>query len=100
MNKNHVLDVNRNGIKCKEIVNAPSYPSLGHHSVKYLLEMGLPVDMLLRSLEPGRLSPFVKFDTFRSSWFGFSTVWKASIKGVLEVSSLGDYHRRKTSLTK
>ena len=56
--------------------------------------------MLIRSLEPGRISTFAPFDTFRSSLSDFSTVWKESIKGVLEVSSLGEDHRRKTVLAK
>ena len=65
--KNHMLEVNQNVIKCKDIGNAPSYPSLVPHPVKDLLGMGPAVDMLMWSLYPGRLSTFTQFDTFRNS---------------------------------
>ena len=97
---NHMLEVNINAIKCKEIGKAPSYPSLGPPLFKDLLGMGPALDMLMRSLDPGRLSTFVQFDTFRISRSYFSTFWKAPIKGVLEGSLLGKDHRRKTVITK
>ena len=81
--KNHLLEFKKNVIKCKKIGKAPSHPSLGPHPVNNLLGMGLAVYMLMRSLDPGRISTFARFDTFRSSWSYFSTVWKAYIKGVL-----------------
>ena len=65
--KNHMLEVKRNFIKCKYIGKAPSYLSLGTHPIKDILEMGPVVDMLMRRLDPGRLSAFAQFDTFRSS---------------------------------
>ena len=39
-------------MKCKDIGNAPLYPYLGPHLVKYLLEMGPVVDIVIRSLDP------------------------------------------------
>ena len=84
MIKNHLLEVKINFIKCKEIVKSPSYPYLGPNPVKDLLGIGPTVDMLMRSLDPGRLSAFSKFDTFRRYQSDFSTVCKASIKVVLE----------------
>ena len=81
--KNRLLEVKRNIIKCKDIGKAPPYPSLGTHPVKDMLGMGPTVDMLMRILDPGRLSTFTQFDTFRSSQSSFSTVWNDSIKGVL-----------------
>ena len=65
--KNHLLEVNRNVIKCKDIRKAPSYPTLGPSSVKELLVMGTEVDMLTRSLDTGRISEFAKLYTFRRS---------------------------------
>ena len=59
-NKNHLLEVKRNVIKCKDIVNTPSYMYLGTHPVKYLLGMGPEVDTLMRILDPGSLSKFSK----------------------------------------
>ena len=58
----------------KTIGKAPSYPSLVPHPVKYLLGMGPMLDMLMRSLDPGRLSTFTQFDTFRSFQSAFLTV--------------------------
>ena len=48
--KNHMLEFNRNIIKCKDTGKAPSYPSLGLHPVKDLLGMGPAADMLMCSL--------------------------------------------------
>ena len=62
-----MLKVNRNMIKCKEIENEPSYMSLGTYTVKDILGMVLEADMIMRSLDPGRLSIFAQFDTFRRS---------------------------------
>ena len=56
MINNHLLEVKRNVIKCKDIGKAPSYPSLGTHPVKDPLGMGPAVEMLMRSLDLGRLS--------------------------------------------
>ena len=67
MINNHMLEVKINFIKCKDIVKSPSYPYLSHHPVNYLMVMGLAVDMLIRSLYPGRIRAFAKFDTFRRS---------------------------------
>ena len=67
MINNHILEVKINFIKFKDIGKAPSYPYLGTCPVKYLLEMGPTVDMLMRILDPGKLSTFAPFDTFRSS---------------------------------
>ena len=64
---NHLLEARRNVIKCKDIGNAPSYPPLGPHPVNGMLGMVLDVDMLMWSLDPGRLSTFAQFDTVRSS---------------------------------
>ena len=61
--KNNLLEVKVHVIKCKESLKAPSYPYLGLHMVKDLLRMGPAVDMLMRSLEPGRISPFSQFNT-------------------------------------
>ena len=72
--KNHLLEVKVKFIKCKDIGKAPSYPSLVPHLVKALLVMDLVVDMLMRSLDPGRLSAFIQFDTFRISRSKISTV--------------------------
>ena len=58
------------------------------------------VDMLMRRIYPGKLSTFTQFNTFRSSWSYFSTVWKASIKGVSEGDSFEEDHIRNTVLTK
>ena len=58
------------------------------------------VEMLMRSLDPGKFRAFAQFDTFRRSQSYFSTVWKISIKGVLEGDSLGEGNRRNTVLTK
>ena len=52
------------------------------------------------SLDPGRISAFAEFDVFRSPQLDFSTVWKASTKGMLEGASLGEDHRRNNVLTK
>ena len=65
--KNHLLEVNRNVIKCKYIGKAPSYMSLGPQLVKNMLGMGPEVEMLMQSLDPGRLGAFEKLDTFRIS---------------------------------
>ena len=65
--KKHLLEVKRNVIKCKDVEKAPPYPSLGPHPVKELLRMGPEVDMLMWSLDPGRLIAFSLFNTFRSS---------------------------------
>ena len=65
--KNHMLEVKRNFIKCKYIGKAPSCLSLGPRPLKDLLGMLPEVDMLMRRLDPGRLSAFAQFDTFRSS---------------------------------
>ena len=65
--KNHILEVKINVIKCIYIGKSPLYPTLSPHPVKDLLGMGPAVDMLMRSLDPGRLSIFVQFYTFRSS---------------------------------
>ena len=100
MIKNHQLEVKINFIKCKDIVKGPSYPSLDPHPVKYLFEIGPPVEMLIRSLDPGKLSSFAQFETFGSSRLAFSIFWKASIKGVLEGTYLVEGHRIKTVLTK
>ena len=78
--KNHILEVKRNIIKCKDVGKAPSYPSSGPRPVKGLLGMVLAVDMLMRILDPGRIGTFLPFDDFRSSQSDLSTVWKASIK--------------------
>ena len=45
MIKNHLLEVKRFFIKCKDIGKAPSYPSLDPHPVKDMLVMGPVVDM-------------------------------------------------------
>ena len=50
MIKNHILEVRRNFIKCKDIGKLLSYLSLGPHLVKDLLRMGPAVDMLIRRL--------------------------------------------------
>ena len=55
---NYLLKVKRNIIKYKYIVKDPAYSSLGPHLVKDLLEIGPEVDMLMWSLDPGRLSIF------------------------------------------
>ena len=81
--KNHLLEVKINVIKRKNIGKLPLYTYLVPHPVKDLLGMGPAVDILLRSLDPGSLSSFAQFDTFRSYWSDFSTVCKVSIKGVL-----------------
>ena len=83
MIKNRMLEVKRNVIKCKDIGKTPSYPSLGTHPVKDLLGMDPEVDMLMQILDPGRISKSAQFDTFKISRSDFSTVWKASIKGVV-----------------
>ena len=62
--------------------------------------MGPAADMTTQSLDPGRLITFAQFYTFRRSWSYFSTVWKDSIKVVLEGASLGGNHRVNTVLTK
>ena len=95
-----MLEVKINVIKCKNIGKVPSYPYFVLRPVKDLLGMGPAVDMLIRSLDPGRLSAFAQFDTFRSSWSDLSTFWKDSINLLLEGASLGGYHRRKTVLSK
>ena len=69
--KNRMLEVNINVIKCKDIVKTPSYPSFGPQLFKELLGMGLAVEILMRSLDPGRLSTFAQCYTFRSSRSGF-----------------------------
>ena len=95
-----MLEVKRNVINCKDIVKLPSYLSLGTHPVKYLLGMSPLVDMLVKSIDPGRFRTFAKLDTFSSSWKALSTVCKAYIKGVLEGDSLGYSHRINTVLAK
>ena len=81
--KNHLLEFKRNVIKSKEIEKAPLYTSLGPNLFNKLLGMGPLADMLMRSLEPGKLSTFAQFDTFRISRSVFLTAWKVSIKGLL-----------------
>ena len=83
MINNHILEVKINVIKFKDIGKAPSYPYLGLHLVKDLLEINPAVDMLIRILDTRRIRTFAQFYTFRSSWSYFSIVWKDSIKGVL-----------------
>ena len=41
--------------------------SLGTYTVKDMLGMVPEADMIMRSLDPGRLSIFAQFDTFRRS---------------------------------
>ena len=65
--KNDLLGVKRKVIKCEDIGKEPSYPSLSNRLVKDMLGMGPMVYMLMKSLDPGRISAFTKFDTFRSS---------------------------------
>ena len=65
--KNHLLEANRNVIKCKDIRKAPSYPTLGPSPIKDLLVMVTEADMLMQSLDPGRISEFAKLFTFRIS---------------------------------
>ena len=98
--KNHLWEVNRYVTNFKEIGKAPSYLYLVPQPAKDLLGMGPPVDMLMRSLDPGRLSTFAQFNSFRSSWSYFSAVCKESINGVLEGALLGEDHMRKAVLTK
>ena len=81
--KNHLLEVNR---------NVPSVNKLERRHrilVKDLLGMGPAVDMLMRTLDPGRINIFPPYEIYRSSRSTFSTVWKDFIKGVLEWASLG-----------
>ena len=75
-------------------------PSLGPHPVKDLLVRGMVVDMLLRSLDPQRLSAFAKFYLFRSSQSDLSTVSKVYINRIMKGYSLGEENSRKTVLTK
>ena len=89
-----------NVTKCEYILKAQLYPLLVPHIVMDLLVMCLAVDVLMRSLDLGRLSTSSQFYTFRSYRLYFSTVWKASIKGVIERASLGDDHMRKAVLYK
>ena len=56
MIKNHLLEVNINVIQCKDNVKKPSYPYLVPHPIKDLLGMVPAVNMLMRSLYPGRIS--------------------------------------------
>ena len=56
--KNHLLKVNKNVIKCKDIEKAPSYPVLGLRPVKDLMGMEVAVEMLMWCLDLGRLSAF------------------------------------------
>ena len=100
MIKYHLVEVNRNVIKCKDTVKAPSYSYLGPHPVEELLGMGLDVDMLMQSQDLGRLRSFAEFDTFRISQSTFYTVCQTSIEGVIEVAYFGDNHRINTSLIK
>ena len=51
MIKTHVLEFNRNIIKCKDIGKYPSYPYLGPHMSKDLLIMCPLMDVLMRSLD-------------------------------------------------
>ena len=97
---NHLLEVNINVIKQKDIGKAPSYPYLGHIPVKEIFGMIPEVEMLMWSLDPGRLSTFAQFNPFGSSWSELSTVWKESINCVIEGSSLGEDHMRNIVLTK
>ena len=62
--------------------------------------MGLAVDILMQSLDPGRLSAFAHFDTFRSSQSVFYKVCKVSIKGLIEGAPLGEDNSIKNVLTK
>ena len=95
-----MVEVRRNVIKSRDIRKAISYPLLGHNPVKDILWMGPLVDMIIRSLDPGRCNTLEQFDTFRSSRSAFSTVWKLSIKGVVEIYYLGKDHRSKAVLIK
>ena len=57
--------------------------SLGPHPFKDLFVMGTVVDMIMRILDPGILSTFVQFETFISYRSYLSTVWEASINGLI-----------------
>ena len=67
MIKNHMLEVKRKLIKCKDIGKMPSYPYLVNQPVNDLLGIGLAGDMLLWSLDPRRINAFAQFNSFRSS---------------------------------
>ena len=65
--RNNFSEVKRSVTKSKEIENEPSYLPLGSNPAKDLLVMGPVVDIIMQSLDPGRLSTFSQFNTFRRS---------------------------------
>ena len=81
--KNNLIELNRNMMKCRYIRDSTSYHSLYPHPVKDLLGTGPEVDMVTRSLDPGRSVRFSQFDMFMRSINEFSTFWNAYIKGVV-----------------
>ena len=97
---NHMLEVKRNVIKCKDIWKALSYPSFCTYPVKDLLVMVPAADILMWSLEPETLVAFENFNTFSRYWWDFSTFRKDYINEMVDGASLSEYYRRKTILTK
>ena len=90
----------RRGIKESALVGLdPPYPPLGPWEVKDTVGFGVAVQMLIRSLDNGKRTSNVQFDTVRKLVSGYSNCFHASATGTPELSSLSK-DKKKSYFTK
>lgn len=66
-------------------INKPiTFPRLGPYAVRDVVGIGLAVDVLMQSLDKGRNSKFIQFDTFRGARLCYLSLYQASVFGVME----------------
>jgi hypothetical protein len=74
----------------KQVGLAPHFPPLGPLPVADLFGMRVSIEMLLKSLEPGRYhTSYQQFETIRKLRAGYANIFMASYEGVTSLRTVG-----------
>eukprot|EP00978_Attheya_sp_CCMP212_P008069 scaffold18782_cov24-Attheya_sp.AAC.1 len=96
---NNAREIKR-GVRESQLVGLrPPYPPLGPWEVGDTVGFGVAIQMLIRSLDNGKRTANVQFDTVRKLVSGYSNYYHASAKGTPELSPLSK-DKKKSFLTK